>query len=67
MAFLIYEGPIGFRFTYNGDVYEVVESSDDTCKGCSLEHDEKLCDECPFYCTEEYRLDKKNVIFKNLT
>lgn len=64
MAFLIYEVPIGLRFAYNGTAYKVVESSDDTCKGCSLEHDEKSCNECPFYCTKEFRLDRKNVIFK---
>lgn len=67
MAFLVYEVPIGSRFTYNGTTYEVVESSDDTtCEGCYLQHDEKLCVECPFYCTKEYRLDGKNVIFKSV-
>lgn len=66
MAFLIYEVPIGSRFTYNGNAYEVVESSDDTCKDCSFEDNEKLCSECPFYCTKEFRLDKKNVIFKSV-
>ena len=67
MAFFVYDRPIGSSFAYDGDVYEVVESSDDTCKGCSFEDNEKLCNECPFYCTEECRLDKKNVIFKQIT
>ena len=57
MAFFVCDRPIGSTFTYNGDVYEVVESADDTCKGCSFEDCEKLCNECSFYCTEEYRLD----------
>lgn len=66
MAFLIYEVPIGSNFGYNGTAYEVVESSNDTCEGCSLENDANLCYECPFYCTKEFRLDGKNVIFKSL-
>lgn len=67
MAFFVYDRPIGSRFTHEGNVYEVVESPDDTCKGCFFEDYEGLCDACPFYCTEEFRLDKKNVIFKSLT
>jgi hypothetical protein len=67
MAFFVYDRPIGSTFAYDGDIYKVVESSGVTCKGCSLRHNEKLCDECPFYCTKEYRLDGKDVIFKSLT
>jgi len=68
MTFFVYDRPIGSSFAYNDNTYEVIESPNDgTCKGCSLEHDEKLCTECPFYCTEGSRLDRKNVIFKSLT
>ena len=66
MAFLIYEVPIGSKFPYNGTTYEVVESSDDTCEGCSLENDVNLCYECPFYCSKKSRLDGKDVIFKKV-
>lgn len=37
MAFFVYDIPIGSSFVYDGDVYKVVESPDDTCKGCSFE------------------------------
>lgn len=66
MAFFIYDRPIGDVVGHKDAVYKIVEAPNNTCQGCALEHDEKLCNEFPFYCTEEYRCDKKNIIFEKL-
>lgn len=58
--------PVGTMFIYYGMIFEVVEG--DTCKGCYFWR-KKLCDNHVYnagYCTEFYRNDNKNVIFKRI-
>ena len=62
--------PIGEKFDYEGDMLEVVEEGEITCKGCYLSN----CTCCRFdeiiditgYCSSSERDDKKEVIFKKV-
>ena len=62
--------PIGEKFNYEGDMLEVVEEGEITCKGCYF-IDSKVCligeaQDISGYCFSSVREDKKDVIFKKV-
>lgn len=59
------EKKVGERFELDGDLIEVVETTDSLCDGCYLENLERYCHEKRFgHCYHCTRSDNKNVIFK---
>ena len=49
-------------FEFEGTTLQAVETEDMTCKECFFNY----CEHCDIQCLQSERVDKKNVIFKEI-
>lgn len=49
-------------FEFEGTTLQAIETEDMTCKECFFNY----CEQCDIHCIPSERVDKKNVIFKEI-